>query len=54
MSTEAVAEVEERILSKVSALKTSICAEDKESAMKICRELEMLWTERNRKLAASK
>lgn len=54
MSTDAVADVEERILVKVSALKASVCAEDKDSAMIICRELEMLWAERNKKLAASK
>ncbi len=54
MSTDAVAEIEERILAKVSELKFSVADSDKDSAMRLCRELEMLWAERNRKLAISK
>ena len=54
MSTDAVADVEDRILVKVSALKASVMSAENDTAMAVCRELEMLWAERNRKLAVSK
>ncbi|MBE6587090.1 MAG: hypothetical protein E7647_01595 [Ruminococcaceae bacterium] len=54
MSTDAVKEIEESIVERVTALKTSVAASDTEEATRLCRELEMLWAERNKKLAISK
>ncbi|MBQ4066946.1 MAG: hypothetical protein IJD22_04800 [Clostridia bacterium] len=54
ISTEAVAAVEEKILSRVDDLKMKVAVSDAEGAMLVCRELEYLYAERNKKLSASK
>lgn len=54
MSTEAVALVEQRIGRKVSELRVCIESDQMLEALRACKELELLYVERNKKLALSK
>jgi len=54
ISNEAVEDVEQRIRWKVAELKACVEDSNTEGAAKACKELEMLYSERNKKLAISK
>lgn len=54
MSTDAVALVEQRIGRKVSELRVCIESDQTPEALRACKELELLYVERNKKLALSK
>lgn len=54
MSTEAIEGVEQRIQRKVSELRVYLDDNQVTDATQACKELEMLYIERNKKLAASK
>ncbi len=54
MSTAAVELVEQRIMRKISELRVAIDNSQTTDAMQVCKELEMLYVERNKKLALSK
>ena len=54
MSTEAVELVEQRIMRKISELRVSMDNNQFTEALKACKDLELLYVERNKKLALSK
>lgn len=54
MSTAAVELVEQRIMRKFSELRTCVDNAQTQDALQACRELELLYVERNKKLALSK
>lgn len=54
MSTAAIELVEQRIMRKISELRVSMDNEQTSEALKACRDLELLYVERNKKLALSK
>lgn len=54
MSTAAVELVEQRIMRKISELRVSIDNNQIPDALQVCKELELLYVERNKKLALSK
>ena len=54
MSTTAVELVEQRIMRKISELRVSIDNNQIPDALQVCKELESLYVERNKKLALSK
>lgn len=54
MSNEAVADVEQRILGKLSELRIYTYHKQVDEAMESCKQLELLYLERNKKLAISK
>lgn len=54
MSTTAVELVEQRIMRKISELRVSIDNNQIPDALQVCKELELLYVERNKKLALSK
>lgn len=54
MSTAAVELVEQRIMRKVSELRVSMDNDQIPDALQACKDLEMLYVERNKKLALSK
>ncbi len=54
ISNEAIAEVEQRIMRKISELRINVDDNQIEDAKQSCAELERLYVERNKKLAISK
>ena len=54
MSTSAIELVEQRIMRKISELRVSMDNNQIPDALQACRDLEMLYVERNKKLALSK
>lgn len=54
MSTAAIELVEQRIMRKISELRVSMDNEQTSEALNACKDLELLYVERNKKLALSK
>ena len=54
MSTAAIELVEQRIMRKISELRVSMDNNQIPDALRVCKDLEMLYVERNKKLALSK
>ena len=54
MSTAAIELVEQRIMRKISELRVSMDNNQIPDALRACKDLEMLYVERNKKLALSK
>ena len=54
ISTAAIELVEQRIMRKISELRVSMENEQISEALKACKDLELLYVERNKKLALSK
>lgn len=54
MSNEAVLDIEERIMQSIAELRVFCESQEKEAAMQICKETELLFVQRNKMLRATK